>query len=368
MKFTCQRDTILKEVDYANNFTSQRNSLTISSNILLENFNNTLTIKSTDNKLGFTTSFPVATEIPGSTTVTCDKFLAILKNLPATDIEFEDDNDKMAISPVGEGKKIKFNLKTLPADRFPELLTVEDSEYFSLSQRDFFDMISKTSFAVGTDESKYFLTGIYLEKKNDQLVMVATDGKRLSCIRKSFEQQIPDIQSCIIPVKFLNILSIIGAGEGLLSLAITPSSIFASVNGHFIYSSLIIGQYPAYERVIPQSFTYSCNAKVEEMLAAINRVSLFVDASSKKIFLDLNQDGIMVSGENAELGDAKEIVQCEYSGPEAKISFNINFFKTPLTKIDSDNFKLCYNTVTSAMAIFPDPEKDYIFIIMPMHG
>lgn len=368
MKFTCQRDTILKEIEYANNFTSQRNSLTISSNILLENFNNILTIKSTDNKLGFTTSFPVATEIPGATTVTCDKFLAIVKNLPSSDIVFEDDNEKMAVYPVGDGKKIKFNIKTLPAERFPELLTIEESAYFSLSQRDFFDMISKTTFAVGTDEAKYFLTGVYLEKKDDLLVMVATDGKRLSCIKKKFEQQIPDFQSCIIPVKFLNIISSIGAGEGIFSLAITPSSIFASVNGHFIYSSLIIGGYPAYERVIPNDFTYRCKVNVAEMIEAVNRVSLFVDNSSKKIFFDINQDGILVSGESAELGDAKEIVQCEYNGPEAKISFNINFFRTPLTKIDTENFLLCYNTVTSAMAILSDPEKDFIFIIMPMHG
>jgi len=367
MKFTVQRDTILKEVEHANNFTSQRNSLSMSSNILLENFNGRLTIKSTDNKLGFSTSFPVETEEPGATTVTCDRLLAILKSLPSTDINFVEEEDKLNISPVGQ-KKVKINLKTLPAENFPALLSAPDEAYFSLSQRDFFDMIEKTTFSVGVDESKFFMTGVYLEKKAGQLVMVATDGKRLSCIRKTFEQDIPDFQSAIINTKFLNLLTVIGEGEGLLSLAITPTHIFANINGHLVYSSLIKGQYPAYERVIPTAFNYECKAKRDDMVEALQRVSLLVEAASKKIYLDLDEGGILVSGDNTELGDAKEIVQCDYSGPEAKISFNYNFLITPLKKIESNFFKICYNTTSSAIAVYPEPERDYVFIIMPMHS
>lgn len=366
MKFTCQRDIILKEVEYANNFTSQRNSLSILSNILIENYQNQLTIKSTDNKLAFMASFPVATEVPGSTTITSEKLLAILKQLPSSDIMFSDENDKMTISPVGD-KTVVFNLKTIPADRFSELEFIEDSAFFSLSQRDFFDMIDKTTFAVGNDETKFFMTGVFMEKKKEQLVMVATDSKRLSCIRKVFEQEIPDFPSAIIPVKFLQMIAMIGSGEGIFSLAVTTSSIYANINGHMISSTLISGNYPTYEKVIPQSFTYECKIKVEDMLTALNRVSLFTE-NSKKIFFDMNQEGIMVSCENSELGDAKEIVSCEYSGPEAKMSFNYNFLQTPLKKIETDFFRICFNSTTSAMAVYPDPERDYVFIIMPMHG
>ena len=100
MKFICPKDTILKEVEYASNFTSQRNSLTISSNILLENYQNVLTIKGTDNKMGFLTSFPVFTDVPGATTVTCDKFLQVLKSLPSMDIEFSEEDGKLKITPL----------------------------------------------------------------------------------------------------------------------------------------------------------------------------------------------------------------------------------------------------------------------------
>ena len=241
MKFICQKDTILKEVEYASSFTSQRNSLSISSNILLENYQNILTIKGTDNKMGFMTSFPVSTEVPGATTVTCDKFLQVLKSLPSMDIEFLEEDGKLKITPIKDSKSINFNIRTIPAENFPPLSTFDETQFFSLSQRDFFDMIDKTSFAVGTDESKFFLTGVYLDKKDDDVVMVATDSKRLSFIRKKFEQDIPDFKSAIIPVKFLQILSNIGIGEGLFSLMITDTQIFAPINGHLIYSSLITG-------------------------------------------------------------------------------------------------------------------------------
>ena len=367
MKFTCQRDTILKEIEYANNFTSQRNALSILSYVLLENYQNVLTIKSSDTKLSFMTSFPVSTEIPGSITVTCDKFLAILKTLPSSDIVFSDENEKMTISPIGD-KSVKFNLKTISADKFTQIKFLEDDTFFSLSQRDFFDMIDKTTFAVSTDETKYFLTGAYLEKKDGQLIMVATDGKRLSCIKKIFEQEVPDFPASIIPVKFLQMLTLIGSGEGIFSLSIGVGVINANINGHLISSSLVSGNYPAYERVIPKDFTYECKIKKEDMLTALTRVSLFVENNSKKIFLDINQDGILVSGENTEVGDAREIVGCEYNGPEARMSFNYNFLLTPLKKIESEYFRICYNTTTSAIGVLPDPERDYIFVIMPMHG
>lgn len=366
MKFICQRDTILSEIEHANSFTSQRNALSISSNVLLENFQNTLTIKSTDTKMGFTTSFPVITEVPGSTTVTCDRFQSILKSLPSADLIFNEEDGRMNIAVSGN-ENIKFNLKTIDADRFPELVTC-DVPYFSVSQRDFFDMIHKTSFSVGNDEAKFFLTGVYMEKNSEgQLVMVSTDGKRLSCSRKFFEQEIPEFRSCIIPIKFLNQLMSIGSGEGLLSIAVTQSYIFADVNGHVIYSTLITGTYPAYQRVIPSSFSYECRIRVNELLDGLAQVSLCVDANSKKIFIDLGRNGILLSSENAEIGDAKVMINCDYDGPDTTIPFNYSFLQTPLKLMETEYVKICFNSPNAALVVQPEPERDYLFVIMPMH-
>ncbi len=367
MKFICQRDTILKEIEYANSFTSQRNALSITSNVLLENYQNSLTIKATDgSKMGFTTSFPVITAVPGAITVTSDKLLSILKTLPSMDLVFEDTDDKLNIS-LSQESKVSFNLRTLDADKFPSLLQCT-SEYFPLSQRDFFDMIQKTSFSVSTDESKFFLTGVYMEKNDvGQLVMVSTDGKRLSCSRKVFEQEIPDFKPCILPPRFLQHLVSIGSGEGLFSLAVCGTEVFAEISGHTIYSTLITGNYPAYQRVIPPSFKYECRIPVQPLQEALAQVALCVDSNSRKVFLDLAPGGILLSSENSEVGDAKIMVPCEYDGPETTISFNYSFLQTPLKIMESEVMRICFNSANTAIAVLPDPERDYIFIIMPMH-
>jgi len=119
MKFACQKNMLLKEIVLALDFTSQRNTLSIVSNVLLETHANTLIIRATDQKVGFTTEVPVETIEEGSTTVFCDKFLGILRALPDETIIFEESGDKLLIHP--EKKSIDFELRTISADKYPSL-------------------------------------------------------------------------------------------------------------------------------------------------------------------------------------------------------------------------------------------------------
>ena len=184
MKFICPCETLRKEISYASNFTTKRNALSITSNVLLENKNNTLTIKATDSKNGFISSIEVNTVVPGSTTVLCDKFLDVLKNINGdVELEISQDNDNLSIKNSSESKFV-VNMRTVDADKFPEMIEYPEEDYFTVGQNLFFDMVDKTSYAVGHEESRFFLTGVYIEYKNDKLVMVATDGKRLNCVKR----------------------------------------------------------------------------------------------------------------------------------------------------------------------------------------
>ena len=366
MKFICSCELIRQEIAYANNFSAQKNSLAIQSNVLLENSNDMLIIKSTDGKVGFTSTLNVQTVVPGKTTVFCDKLLAVLNTMPEGDVEFTDEDKKLTIRPIGGNTNINVNLKTIDASNFPELLTVDESLYFTLPQKDFNDMVDKTSFAVAEDQNRKYLTGVYLEKKDEKLNMVATDGRRLAFVYRSFEQEIPEFMPAIIPVKFLQLLKTVSVNEGIFSLAITPTTIFAQIGNRIIYSALIVENYPNYERVIPKELKYTCKMKVEDMEKAISLISILVEAKSKRIFVDLNTDGVMLSGENTEFGDSKQIIDCEYSGPEAKISFNFNLLLAPIKKMDCEFFKISYNTPTAAMILSPEPDKDYLYVLMPM--
>ena len=367
MKFICSCETIRQEIAYANNFSAQKNSLAIQSNVLLETSNDVLSIKTTDGKMGFTASLSVQTLIPGSTTFFCDKLLAVLNTMPNVDIEFDGEEKKLTIKPTNSSSNnINVNLKTIDATNFPELLNVDESMFFTLPQKDFNDMVDKTSFAVAEDQNRKYLTGVYLEKKDDKLNMVATDGRRLAFVYRSFEQEIPEFMPAIIPVKFLQLLKTVSVNEGIFSLAVTPSAIFAQISNRTIYSSLIADSYPNYERVIPKELKYTCKMKTEDMEKSIQLISILAEDKSKRIFVDLNTDGIMVSGENNEYGDSKQVINCEYSGPEARISFNSNLILVPIKKIDSEFLKISFNTATAAMVLSPEPDKDYLYVLMPM--
>ena len=367
MKFICSCETLKREIGYAINFTSKRNALSISSNVLLENNNNVLTIKSTDTKNGFIGSIEVETIIPGSTTVICEKLLDVLKNISSDlTLEISEENDKLSIRNNAESRFL-VNIRTISSDKYPELLTIEDDEFFTIGQHDFFSMIDKTLFAVSHDEARYFLTGVYMEKKDDKLVMVATDGKRLACSKKAIEHDIPTFNPVILPPAFLANLKSIGSGDGVLSLAIRNGYVFANIEGHMIYSLLITGNYPAYERVIPKSFENRCIADTSDMLNAINLISVMIEMKSKKIYFEINNQGIMVSGEDND-GDSKNIIHCQYDGPETKLCFNYNFLQDAVKKIDGKNFALCFNNASSAIGILAEPEDDNIFIIMPMQS
>ena len=103
------------------------------------------------------------------------------------------------------------------------------------------------------------------------------------------------------------------------------------------------------------------------MLNAINLISVTIEMKSKKIIFEINGDGIMISGEDSD-GNSKNVIKCDYDGPEMRLSFNYNFLLDAIKKIESDNFSICFNSSSTAIGLVSEPESDYIFIIMPMQA
>jgi DNA polymerase III subunit beta len=364
MKFACHKNILLKEIMLAIDFTSQKNTLSIVSNVLLETFQNKLVIKATDQKIGFMTTIDVETIESGTTTVFCEKFVGILRTLPDENIIFEEIGDKFLIYP--EKKSINFELRTIPADKYPLLEDAPQDSFFALAQKDVFDMIDQTIFAISDDETRYFMNGVFFEQEGHRLTMVATDGRRLSFISRQFEESIPAFESVIVPAKFLSLLKKAGTGEGTISLAITESIIFARFNNQSMYSNLIKGQFPNYKRVIPANQTNICKVLISEMNEALKRVSLLVENKAKRIYLDIEAGGVTISSEESDFGQAKEIISCEYTGDSCRLAMNYSYLSSPLRVMDGHHFLICFTESNRAVTVKPDPEKDYFHIIMPM--
>ncbi|MDR3334169.1 MAG: DNA polymerase III subunit beta [Treponema sp.] len=364
MKFTCERNVLLKEIAIAQEIISSKNAISILSNIYIEAENDTLTIKATDIKVNFETKVPVTVLEPGSTTVFGDKFLGILNSIPDGELEFEQVDQKTTIKPTL--KRIRFQLKSIASDKFPEFPMPKDESFFNMPIKDFKGMIAQTIFAISDDETRYFMNGVLFEKLDSKIVMVATDGRRLAYISKEAGPEIQDFSGIIIPPKILHIIMKRAGDEGLVSISVTDKTIFIYFGSYQLSSVLIEGQFPNYHRVIPenQSFIFSVNRL--EMLDALKRVSLLVEQKSHRVYLGIAPEAVSVYSEESEIGTAKEDIPCKYEGEAVSIALNYRYIEEPFKVMSGEEISLQFTEPSKAITIKPQPETDFFHIIMPM--
>ncbi|MCX7028049.1 MAG: DNA polymerase III subunit beta [Spirochaetes bacterium] len=365
MKFTCDKTSLFREIAFAQEIIASKNALSIMSNVYLEASAERLLIRATDVKVSFETSIPVEDVIPGSLTVFCDKLTGILSSLPDGDITVEQDDGKAVLRSAA--RKVRFQLKTLSAASFPELPKVEEGLYFEIPAKEFKRMIMQTVFSVSTDETRYFMNGVFMERTVEgSMVMVATDGRRLAFVKNDLGGSMPDFRPIIVPTKVLGIMLKRLSDEGMIAIAINDKSIFFRFNAYQISSVLIEGTFPNYQKVIPQSQKYSFTVKKTELLEALKRVSIFVEQKSNRTYFSLSDSGLVLSSEETEIGAAKEEISCVYSGGDTTIALNYRYVEEPLRVLDSETLKVEFSDPARAITLKPEPEGDYFHIVMPM--
>jgi DNA polymerase III subunit beta len=365
MKLTCSRDDILREISTAQEVISSKNNLSVLSNVLLTAAKGELKLQATDLKVGFETSLPVEIGQEGTTTAFCDKLLNILRSLPDGDVELEQTDPAMLrIRPLS--KKVDFQLRCIPSDKYPELARASDSMYFDFPQKDFNEMVTRTLFAVSDDETRYFMNGVYLEKKDDSLVMVATDGRRLAFISRKLSLRMENLKGVILPPKILQIVRKLSSGEGALSLALTDKNVFVRIGATNLSSNLIDGQFPDYRRVIPESQKNTAIIERKALEEALKRVSLLVEQKSRKVVLSFEPGTLTIVSKESELGIATEELPCEYQGPQMSLAVNCLYMSEPLREISSEKVSIEFSDVNKAITLRPLPDDGYTNIIMPM--
>ncbi len=365
MKFVCNKNNILKELSNALDFTSQRNTLAVYANVCLILEGNNLTLKATDQKMSYVSELTVDGLEDGSTTVVCDKFLNIIKNLPDSNIVFEDSEDKIKISP--EGTSIEFKLRTIEASAFPSLVFGDESGYFRISQKDFTDMIGQVIFAVSDDESKYAMNGALLEKDGTGLIMVGTDGRRLSYINRQIGTEIPDFPKATIPSRFLNLIKKLSVGEGDFEINVGNNSISLRFGSCTISSSLIKNDFPAYRRVIPENQSKVCIVNINTFSDALKRVSLLVENKFKKIILEFNENKMTVYCDESDIGAGREEIECRYEGEPQRCAMNYTYLLSPLKVMDGEEARIEFSEPGRPFTLKSEPERDYLHVIMPMN-
>ncbi|MCI5607174.1 MAG: DNA polymerase III subunit beta [Treponema sp.] len=374
MKFTFDRDAMIKEITVAQEIITNKSPVSILSNILVIAENDALTIKATDSTVKFTTTMPVDIQEEGRTTIFCDKFMGILSQLPSGDVEFDQKDIEVVIKPIA--KRFTAKLKSQTSDKFPEIGSSENIPFFEIGSKDFKEMIKHTMFAVSDDRNRYFMTGVYFLKNGDTLTMVATDGRRLSCVNKS-AAGIPDFTPAIIPTKILSCILKNAPDEGNIQVSVIEKSLFVKF-GNFEFSSVLIdGQFPNYTKVIPEGLTQSIMVNKADLDAALKRTTIMVDKKVSRIIFKISSGELRLISPESDSGSADEIIPCRYEGQNISMALNFTYVTDPLKVIDSENVVFDFNvnenqvgdeaTITKAVIMHGDPAGDYIHVIMPMN-
>lgn len=355
MKFTIDRRTFQAELQAATEIAGGR-GISVLANVLLT-VDTMLKLQATDLKLTYSGVCPISPEDFGTVTAPADKLLEIMRNLPDGDIMVYLDDGMLHIKPVG--RKSSFKLKTISADSYPEL-SEPAGVRFAVLQEVLSVAIAHTAFAACDDESRYFMSGVYFDRYCDRLRLVATDGRRLSMY--TTDAEVPEFSPVIVPTR---VLKVIGkqCATGDAMVTVSPRGISFELNGRTYTSTVIEGQFPNYQRVIPEQQRYSVDVDREEFRAAIRRVSTMVESKSRRVYLEIEPDRMTVSSDDGEIGIAREEISVSTTSPSVKIALNYQYVSDPLAVISDESIALEFSEPERAISMRNGP---WLHVVMPM--
>ncbi len=361
MKFTIAKAVFQDALNHVQNVVSNRATLPILSNVLIEASGGQIRLTTTDLDVGVTGSTPAEIEKEGSTTIPVKKLASIIGALPAETVEFSVDSKNVASIKSGPSF---FKIIGLGVDEFPPLAKFEEANEYKIDQALLLDALKKTHYAISTDETRYVLNGIFVSFKEGKVTLVATDGRRLAMVENDLEFPASHERDIIIPTKAVVELQRLLGAEGEVILKLTQNQISFEANGNLLVSKLIEGNYPNYRQVIPSAPAERIKIERNAFLQTVRRVSLLATDASNSVKLIFGNQNIDVTANAKDVGEAKESVQVEYSGPEFSIAFNPEFLMAPLKNLSEDDIFLDLIDEMSPGVIRID--GTFLYVIMPM--
>jgi DNA polymerase-3 subunit beta len=370
MLFSIEKEVFLKGLGKIQGIVEKRNTIPILSNVLIEADQDKIKLTATDLEVGMRASYPAKVKSGGKITVSAKKIYEIIKELPEKEIFFKaKENCWIEISC---GKSL-FNIVGLSSDEFPHFPEPDESRMVPINGAILGDMIDKTYFSVSTDETKYNLNGIYFktedEKGKNIIRLVATDGHRLAMTIRPLE--ITDIdelsEGVIFPRKgILELKKITEDSDHDIKLGFMDNSAVIIKDDTVVVMRLVDGDFPDYNRVIPQNNDSIIKLPRDLFLHALKRMAILSSEKSKGVKIELKQGLLEISSSNPEIGDAREEVEIEYSGEDLSIGFNARYMIDILQVLEGENINLAVKDNLSPGLITPDESDGFLAVVMPM--
>ncbi len=361
MKLTVSKEKLVDGLQAVQNVVSSRVTLPILSNTLIRAEGGLLTFVTTDLDVAIQSSVEVEVERDGATTLPAKRLFNIVRELPSTEIEVDIDSKNLASLKCGLSK---FKINGLDEAEFPPMPSFDDASHFTLEQKVLKDALKKTSYAISTDEARYVLNGILASFKDEQLTMVATDGRRLALINLDLEFPKSQETEVIIPTKAVNELQRLLGDDGEVRVSIGENQAAFDFGHTKLITKLVEGNYPNYRQVIPEETKERIELERESFLNAVRRVSLLASEKSNSVKLVIGKNNIDIMANTPEIGEAVESVPVNHSGREFTIAFNPEFLMAPLRNLPVDQVFLELSDEMSPGVI--KINTPFLYVLMPM--
>jgi len=370
MKVTIERAELLKSLGHVHRVVERRNTIPILANVLVRAEKAALQLKATDLDLEVVEQISAEVAPAGSTTVPAHMFYEIVRKLPeGSQVVLESSSDR-AVLAIRAGRS-RFTLQTLPESDFPDLAAGEMTHKFTLAAADLKRLIDKTQFAISTEETRYYLNGIYLHpagsEKSATLRAVATDGHRLAQAELPLPAGAAGMPGIIVPRKTVTeVQRLIEDSQAEVTVELSTAKIRFSIGDVVLTSKLIDGTFPDYARVIPAGNDKELVVDKKEFEAAVDRVSTVSSERGRAVKLSLSAGKLVLSVTTPDSGSATEELEVEYDADPLDIGFNSRYLLDIAAQLDGEVAVLRLADPGSPTLIQDKDAKGALYVLMPM--
>ncbi|MDP5210687.1 DNA polymerase III subunit beta [Microbulbifer sp. 2205BS26-8] len=366
MKFSVSRDALLKPLQLVAGVVEKRQTLPVLANVLLQLSGRELSLTGTDLEVEIVARLAVGeVELEGELTVPARKLLDICRSLPdGAELHLERDGERLVL----RSGRSRFQLSTLPAADFPNQEEASAQTQFEIAQGEIHWLIEATGFAMAQQDVRYYLNGLLLECRPQQLRAVATDGHRLAlCDRDAPGLNVSAPVQAIVPRKGVLELGRLLEDSEVLAQVVLGNNHIRVACGQFTFTSkLVDGKFPDYERVLPRDTGNVVYADRQELRQAFSRAAILSNEKYRGVRLQLAEGLLQIVANNPEQEEAEEQLEVDYVGEPLEIGFNVSYLLDVTSAIHSDQIRISLADANSSALLQQPEEGDTLYVIMPM--
>jgi len=364
MKFTIDRESLLKPLQQVIGVVERRQTLPVLGNVLIVADEKGLQVTATDLEVEVQAKVSVKIDESGEITLPARKLVDICKALPENaSIQFTFKDQKAQI----RSGKSRFTLATLPAADFPVVEEIKSDCQFAISQDKLKECIERTQFSMAQQDVRYYLNGLMLEIAKGLLRTVATDGHRLALCDMEVDTGISHSRQVIVPRKGIQELQRLLESSGeQVQVEVGTNHLRVRSADLCFTTKLVDGRFPDYDRVVPKGGDKLIVADRELFRQALSRTSILSNEKYRGIRLNLEKNNVKIQAHNQEQEEADEEFEVDYQGSSLEIGFNVTYLLDVLSSVRSDNVEITLSDSNSSCLIQQPGTEQYRYVVMPM--